>query len=152
MKKNKSFYFFMTFIFIFSIINIADSVRTKRIVEVLNKYNEIDKIIILKDGNIYEIVGNDIEKYKNALEPKNIVSKKIGKEITKKMKDKIIEIEYYIGTKKLLDSSIYSLSDKPEGFMSYTFQVDDELYTMLVNNEYRSVNKVNRSFLSEYLK
>ena len=142
----------MTFIFIFSIINIADSMKTKKVVEVLNKYHEVDKIIILKGENTYEILGNDIEKYKNALEPRNIVSRKNGKAITEKLGDKIIDIEYYIGSKRLLDSSIYPLSDKPNEFINYTFEINNELYTMLVNNEYRSVNEVNRSFLLEYLK
>ena len=152
MKNNKSFYLFMTFTFILSIINIADSMKGKRIVEVLNRYHEIDKIVIVKAENVYEIVGNDIEKYKDALEPKNILDKKLGKEITEKLKDKIVDIEYYIGTIKLLDSAIYSLSDEPEDdFIPYTFKVNDQLYTLSVNKEYRSVNKVNRRFLSEYL-
>lgn len=152
MKKNKFLYFLIAVSLILTIISLADSMRTKRIVEVLNNYHEIDKILIFKDGNEYEIVGNHIEKYKDALEPRNIVSKRNGKQITENLKDKIIDIEYYIGSKKLLKSSIYVLSDKPASFLYYTFRVNNQLYTMIVNNEYRSVNKVDRSFLLEYLK
>ena len=82
MKKNKFLYFLIAVSLILTIISLADSMRTKRIVEVLNNYHEIDKILIFKDGNEYEIVGNHIEKYKDALEPRNIVSKRNGKQIT----------------------------------------------------------------------
>lgn len=102
MKKNKLLYFLMVVLFILSIMSLANSMRSKRIVEVLNRYHEIDKIVISKDDNKYEIIGFDLEKYKDALEPRNIVSKKNGKEITVKVENKIIDIEYYIENQKII--------------------------------------------------
>lgn len=152
MKNNKRFYFFTAITIILAIISITGNMKEKRIVKVLNRYNEIDKILIIKDDNKYEIIGFDLEKYKEALEPRNIVSKKNGKGITGKIGNKIIDIEYYIENQKLLESSIYSLSDKlNDDFKSYSFEVSDKFYTMVVNKEYRGVDKMNRNFLLEYL-
>lgn len=144
----------MTFTLILSIINIADSMKGKRIVGVLNRYHEVDKIIIIKEGIEYEVPYSELDKYKKALEPNDIISMRKSKKTTEKLKDKVIDIEYYIGRKKLLDSSIYSLSGEPEeDFMRDTaFRVDNKLYIMVVSKEYRTVDKADRSFLSKYLK
>ena len=153
MKNNKVFYIFMTFLFILSIISISGSMKSKRIVEVLNKYPEIDKIIIIKEGVEYEVPYSQLDKYKDALEPRHIISMRKSKETTEKLVDKVIDIEYYIGNKKLLDSSVYSLSSEPEeDFMRSTaFRVDGKLYIMIVRKEYRTVEKVDRDFLSKHL-
>ena len=76
-----------------------------------------------------------------------------SKETTEKLVDKVIDIEYYIGNKKLLDSSVYSLSSEPEeDFMRSTaFRVDGKLYIMIVRKEYRTVEKVDRDFLLKHL-
>lgn len=153
MKNGKLFYFFMTFTLIISIISITNSMKSKRIVEVLNKYPEIDKIIIIKEGIEYEVPYSQLDKYKDALEPRHIIGMRKSKETTEKLIDKVIDIEYYIGNKKLLDSSIYSLSSEPEeDFMRSTaFRVDGKLYIMIVRKEYRTVEKVDRDFLSKHL-
>lgn len=151
-NRRKLYYASMSIVLILGIFNITEIVRSKRIVNVLNHYNEVDKIVIIKDGNRHEIVGSSLNKYKNALEPKNIVSKKNGKEITQKLESEIVKIEYYIQDKKLLESSIYSLSDTlTDNFKNYSFQVNENSYTMVVNKEYRSVNKMDKIFLLEYL-
>lgn len=131
-------------------LNIA---KERRIIEVLNKYQEVDKIIIIDTEKEYEIPYSELDKYKNALEPRNIISMRKSKKTTEKLKDKVIDIEYYIGSKKLLESSIYSLSGQPEeDFMRGTaFRVADKLYIMIVQKEYRTLNKVDRSFLSKDL-
>lgn len=151
-NKTKLYYLLISIAIILSLIGIFNNLRTQRIVKVLNHYNEINKIVIIKDENKHEISEDNLAKYKNALEPRNIINKKNGKEITKKLEDKIIDIEYYISDQKLLESSIYSLSDKPNGdFEHYSFEIDGKPYTMVVNKEFRSVNKMDRRFLLEYL-
>lgn len=151
-NRTKLYYFLISITIILGIISVIENIRSQRIVKVLNHYNEIDKIVIIKDENKHEIAGSDFDKYKNALEPRNIVNKKNGKEITEKLESKVIDIEYYIGNQKLLESSIYSLSDKlKDDFKHFSFEVSEKFYTMVVNKEYRSVDKMNRNFLLEYL-
>ena len=111
-SKTKLHYFLISITIILSIISITDNLRTQKIVKVLNHYN---KIVITKEENKHEISEVNLDKYKSALEPRNIINKKNGEEITKKLENKIINVEYYIGDQKLLESSIYSLSDKPKG-------------------------------------
>lgn len=155
MKNKKKMYILMISIAIIAVaIRGFNIIKERRIIEVLNKYQEVDKIIIIKEEIEYEVPYSELDKYKNALEPKHIISMRKSKETTEKLMDKVLDIEYYIGSKKLLDSSIYSLSEKPEeDFMQDTaFRVDDKLYIMIVNKEYRTLDKVDRSFLSKHLK
>ena len=75
-SKTKLHYFLISITIILSIISITDNLRTQKIVKVLNHYNEINKIVITKEENKHEISEVNLDKYKNALEPRNIINKK----------------------------------------------------------------------------
>lgn len=152
-NSNKIYYLLIIILAILFTICMGDSVEKKRIVKVLDHYEEVDKIVIISDKDKYEVSESNFSSFKNSLEPLDIVNKKNGREITKELGDKIIEIEYYIGKQKLLKSVIYSLNHKPQGdeLEHFYFEIDSKYYTMMVDGNFRSVNDKNIEWLSQYL-
>jgi|BioPla2DNA2_1021312.scaffolds.fasta_scaffold103600_1 hypothetical protein len=152
-RRDKVYYLLIIISAILFIIGIGKSMEEKRIVKILNHYEEVDKIVIIKNKDKYEVSKSNFSSFKNLLEPLDIVSKKNGREITKELGDKIIEIEYYIGKQKLLKSGIYSLNHKPQvdELEHFYFEVDSKYYTTMVDGTFISINDKNMEWLSQYL-
>ena len=131
----------------------VDSAEEKRIIKILNHYDEVDKIVLVNSNKGYEVSEVNFSNYKNSLKPLDIVNKKYASEITKELGDKIIDIEYYIGDQRLLKSVIYSLNYKPQGdeLEHFYFEVDSKYYTMMVDGKFRSINDKDIEWLSQYL-
>jgi hypothetical protein len=127
------------------IFSVFHSIKEDKIVNVLNNYDKVNRIIIVKNGKEKTITDNKLQQYKEAFEPKDILEG-YKKEIKKVLGKKVIDVSYYIDDKKLLESSIYELS---RNFEHGSFNVDDSHYIMKVDSDFRSVKNTNMNFLKD---
>lgn len=135
----------------FTIVSILNSIKEDKIVNVLNNYEKVNRIVIVKNGKEKTMPDNKLEQYKEAFQPINILTGD-NKEIKKVLGDKVIDLSYYIDDKKLLESAIYELVniyESKEELEREHFNVDGSYYIMKVDGDFRSVKKTDRNFLKE---
>lgn len=120
------------------------------VVHVLNNYGFVDEIkvknVITNDEKVYTF-GPDIVDPLQGLEPRSVLSKE-KKQIDKFVRDRKLEIRYYIKGEELFKSEIYSME---EGYGKGTFKVNGKPYIMKVGSQYRQLNEHDMSFLEGLL-
>lgn len=152
-NNNKFNYLLLMILPILLTINVLNKMEEKKILKVLNHYEEVDRIILVDNNDDkHEVFETDFINCKNLLKPLDILTKKNASEINKELGSKVLDVEYYIGDEKLLKSAIYSLKHKPKAeFEYFFFEFNDGYYTMVVDGNYRSINDKNLYCLSKYL-
>ncbi|HHY12880.1 MAG TPA: hypothetical protein GX529_09660 [Firmicutes bacterium] len=128
------------------LIRVVDITNTRKIVNILDNYHRVDRIVISRGKAETVISGDELGRYKEAFEPGVILSGH-RKAINKVLGDKYLEMRFFIEDKILFRSVVYELQEGDEA--PGCFEMGNRKYMMKVGWDYRSLNETSKEFLLE---
>ncbi len=132
---------------IFLFVIISRRQEEKNIINILDNYVYINKIIFITDSTKTEITDSkELEYYKSNLEPKTIFKSKKN-EINSMLGKKIIRIEFYVDNKLLFIEDIFLLK---ESFPEY-FIINNQNCIALIDGLYRDIEVIDNNVLCYFL-